>query len=94
VSKTELPRDSRGEDLDYDRLISTLESVVGESVVVRLSTREVEGDRSLNVASAWRYAGDCRGATADRREPPDQLLLTLDNRAYVEQWVETQGGNI
>lgn len=51
MSTTELPHDTPEEDLDYDRLISTLESVVGNSVVVRLSTREVEGDRSLNVAS-------------------------------------------
>jgi hypothetical protein len=51
VGKAQLPRDVRGVDLDYDRLISTLESVIGEPVVVRFSTRDAERDGSMNVAS-------------------------------------------
>jgi hypothetical protein len=62
VSKFELPRQADRESLDFGRLISTLNLIDGECVVVRLSTREEpEGDRSPGVAS---IVGDLRQVPA------------------------------
>jgi hypothetical protein len=87
VSKTELPRDTRGEDLDYDRLISTLESVVGESVVVRLSTPAVEGDLSLNVAS---IVGQLRHEVPARYEDHEFSI----GSPYAERYPEHLAGGV
>ncbi|MGC9221988.1 MAG: hypothetical protein ACP5H2_11675 [Solirubrobacteraceae bacterium] len=51
MGKTDLPRETRRETLDYGRLITTLDSIDGESVVVRLSTRKAHGEASPGVAS-------------------------------------------
>ena len=101
-----MPRDTPGQNLDYGRLISTLESVVGESVVVRLSTRELEGDRSLNVAS---IVGELRHEVPARYEDhefsigspyatryPEQLaggVLFLNEQTFQSATLTTFDGN-
>ena len=106
MSRTELPRDTPEEDLDYHRLISTLESVVGDPVVVRLSTREVEGGHSLNVAS---IVGELRHHVPARYEDhefsigspypdryPEHLaggVLFLNKRTFQSATLTTFDGN-
>lgn len=51
MGKTDLPRETRREVLDYGQLIATLDSIEGESVVVRLSTPDAHGEASPGVAS-------------------------------------------
>jgi hypothetical protein len=87
VSKTELPRDIRAENLDYSGLMSTLELVVGESVVVRLSTREPAGDRSLNVAS---IVGELRHEVPARYEDHEFSI----GSPYAERYPEHLAGGV
>ena len=87
VGETELPRDIRGEDLDYGRLISTLELHVGQCVVVRLSTREAEADRSLNVAS---IVGELRHEVPARYEGHEFSI----GSPYADRYPEHLGGGV
>jgi hypothetical protein len=51
VTKTDLPRDARQEPLDYDRLVSTLDLIDGEPVIVRIASREGDNVNTAGVAS-------------------------------------------
>jgi hypothetical protein len=46
-----LPRDARQTPLDYSRLVSTLDMIDGEPVIVRLSSREADNESTAGVAS-------------------------------------------
>jgi hypothetical protein len=65
VGKTDLPQETRREALDYGRLITTLDSIDGESVVVRLSMRETHGEASPGLAS---IVGEIRHQVPSRYE--------------------------
>jgi hypothetical protein len=51
VAKTDLPREVRREPLDYNRLISTLDVIDGEPVIVRIASREADDESTAGVAS-------------------------------------------
>ncbi|HXO08197.1 MAG TPA: hypothetical protein VN880_09195 [Solirubrobacteraceae bacterium] len=51
MAKTDLPREVPREPLDYNRLISTLGMIDGESVVVKLIPREADREPTPGVAS-------------------------------------------
>jgi hypothetical protein len=51
VSRADLPREVQNQPLDYDRLIMTLDIVVGESVIVRLSARGDDDPAGSGLAS-------------------------------------------
>jgi hypothetical protein len=51
VAKTDLPREARQKPLDYNRLVSTLDMIDGEPVIVRLSSREADNESTAGVAS-------------------------------------------
>jgi hypothetical protein len=51
VAKTDLPREARQRPLDYNRLVSTLDMIDGEPVIVRLSSREADNESTAGVAS-------------------------------------------
>jgi hypothetical protein len=46
-----LPREVRQEPLDYNRLVSTLDLIDGEPVIVRLASREADNEFTAGVAS-------------------------------------------
>ena len=51
MAKTDLPREARQTPLDYNRLVSTLDMIDGEPVIVRLSSREADDESTAGVAS-------------------------------------------
>lgn len=51
MAKTDLPREARQRPLDYNRLVSTLDMIDGEPVIVRLSSREADNDSTAGAAS-------------------------------------------
>jgi hypothetical protein len=51
VAKTDLPREAYQEPLDYNGLISTLDMIDGESVIVRLTAGAADGESVSGVAS-------------------------------------------
>jgi hypothetical protein len=51
VNKADLPRDARQKPLDYNRLVSTLDMIDGEPVIVRLASREADNESTAGVAS-------------------------------------------
>lgn len=51
MAKTDLPREAHRKPLDYDRLVSTLEMIDGEPVIVRLSPREADSEPVSGAAS-------------------------------------------
>jgi hypothetical protein len=51
VGKTDLPREARQKPLDYNRLVSTLDMIDGEPVIVRFSSREADNQSTASVAS-------------------------------------------
>lgn len=51
VTKTDLPREVRQKPLDYKRLVSTLDMIEGESVIVRLASREADNVSTAGVVS-------------------------------------------
>jgi hypothetical protein len=51
VTRTDLPREVRQEPLDYNRLVSTLDLIDGEPVIVRLAWREADNESTAGVAS-------------------------------------------
>jgi hypothetical protein len=51
VTKTDLPREVRQRPLDYSRLVSTLDMIDGEPVIVRLSSRDADHESTAGVAS-------------------------------------------
>jgi hypothetical protein len=46
-----LPREARQKPLDYNRLVSTLDMIDGEPVIVRLSSREADNESTAGAAS-------------------------------------------
>jgi hypothetical protein len=50
VTKRDLPREAR-QELDYHRLVSTLDMIDGEPVIVRLASREADNEFTAGVAS-------------------------------------------
>jgi hypothetical protein len=50
VAKSDLPREAR-QELDYPRLVSTLDMIDGEPVIVRLASREADNQSTAGVAS-------------------------------------------
>jgi hypothetical protein len=51
VAKTDLPREARQKPLDYNRLVSTLDMIDGEPVIVRLASREADNESTAGLAS-------------------------------------------
>lgn len=51
VSRTDLPREVCQKPLDYKQLVSTLDMVEGEPVIVRLASRESDNANTAGVAS-------------------------------------------
>jgi hypothetical protein len=51
VTRTDLPREVRQEPLDYNRLVSTLDMIDGEPVIVRLASREADNANTAGIAS-------------------------------------------
>lgn len=51
MAKTDLPREARQKPLDYNWLVSTLDMIDGEPVIVRLSSREADNESTGGVAS-------------------------------------------
>jgi hypothetical protein len=51
VAKTDLPREAGRKPLDYNRLISTLDLIDGEVVIVRLTPREADNESISGTAS-------------------------------------------
>ena len=51
MAKTDLPREAAREPLDYNRLISTLDLIDGEPVIVRLTPREADRESISGAAS-------------------------------------------
>jgi hypothetical protein len=51
VAKTDLPREACRKPLDYDQLISTLDLIDGEPVIVRLTPREADRESISGAAS-------------------------------------------
>jgi hypothetical protein len=51
VAKTDLPREACRKPLDYDQLISPLDLIDGEPVIVRLTPREGDRESISGVAS-------------------------------------------
>jgi hypothetical protein len=51
VGKTDLPREARQTPLDYNRLVSTLDMIDCEPVIVRFSSREADNQSTAGVAS-------------------------------------------
>ena len=87
VGKEVLPREARGVDLDYDRLISTLESVLGEFVVVRFSTRDVDRGGPTNLVS---IVGELRHEVPARYEDHEFSVGT----PYAERYPEHVAGGV
>ena len=46
-----MPREVHQEPLDYNRLVSTLDMVDGELVIVRLASREADNESTAGIAS-------------------------------------------
>jgi hypothetical protein len=51
VSKNDLPREAGQQPLDYSQLVSTLELIEGECVIVRITSRETDDGSTAGVAS-------------------------------------------
>jgi hypothetical protein len=51
VAKSDLPREACHEPLDYNRLVSTLDMLDGEQIIVRLSSREADNESTAGAAS-------------------------------------------
>jgi hypothetical protein len=51
VAKTDLPREASPKPLDYNQLVSTLDMIDGEPVIVRLTPREADGESISGTAS-------------------------------------------
>jgi hypothetical protein len=51
VARTDLPRETRHQPLDYDGLIAVLETVDGEGVVVQINSRGINGGLPPGAAS-------------------------------------------
>jgi hypothetical protein len=51
VAKTDLPREACRKPLDYNRLVSTLDMIDGEPVIVRLTPRGADGESISGTAS-------------------------------------------
>jgi hypothetical protein len=65
VTKTDLPRETSRESLDYNRVISTLDMIDGEFVVVTLIPRGADRDATPGAAS---IIGELRHQVAARYE--------------------------
>ncbi len=105
MAKTDLPRETWRESLDYDRLISTLDMVDGELVVVRLSPRADPDSRS----GAASIIGELRHQVPARYEGhefsigspypdryPEQLaggVLFIDEGTFESATLTTLDGN-
>jgi hypothetical protein len=63
VAKQDRPREVTRLPLDYGRLVSTLDAVEGESVIVRLSSREDDNESTAGIAS---IVGEIRHETRAR----------------------------
>lgn len=106
MAKTDLPRETRREALDYGQLVATLVLVEGESVVVRLSAREAHGERPQGVASIVgqmrhqvpsRYEGDEFSIGSPYPDHyPEHLaggVLFLDQETFESATLTTFDGN-
>jgi hypothetical protein len=51
VAKSDLPREVGQRSLDYAQLVSTLEMIDGERVIVRIASRETDDESTAGVAS-------------------------------------------
>ena len=51
MTKTDLPREARQQPLDYIQLVSTLDMIDGELVIVRLASCEADHESTAGVAS-------------------------------------------
>jgi hypothetical protein len=51
VAKNDLPRGVGQQSLDYAQLVSTLEMIDGERVIVRIASRETDNESTAGVAS-------------------------------------------
>ncbi len=51
MTKNDLPREVRQKPLDYKRLVSALDMIDGEPVIVRLASREADDVNTAGVAS-------------------------------------------
>jgi hypothetical protein len=71
VAKSDLPREIDRQTLDYDRLISTLETVDGTTVVVRLTARAEPGCAS----GAASIIGELRRQQGPGRFEGDEFSL-------------------
>ncbi len=65
VTRTDLPREIRQQPLDYDQLVSTLDLIDGETVIVRLASREADNENTAGMAS---IVGELRRQTSARFE--------------------------
>ena len=63
--KTDLPREVRQEPLNDEQLVSTLELIDGETVIVRLASREADNANTAGMAS---IVGELRHQTPARYE--------------------------
>lgn len=50
MARTDLPREACRKPLDYNRLISTLDMIDGEPVIVRLTPREADRESMSGAA--------------------------------------------
>ena len=51
MAKTDLPREAYREPLDYNPLVSTLDMIDGEPVIVRLASGEADNESTAGVVS-------------------------------------------
>jgi hypothetical protein len=106
VAKTDLPQEACRDPLDYDQLISTLDMIDGESVVVRLSPREADRESMSGAAS---IVGELRHQVPARYEGhefsigspypdryPEHLaggILFINERTFENATLTTFDGN-
>jgi hypothetical protein len=87
VSKSELPRETQRQPLDYLALISTLDAVSGEPVVVTVRPREADQDRSAQGVS---IVGELRHEVSARYEDHEFSI----GSPYAERYPEHLAGGV
>lgn len=87
VTRTDLPREVRHEALDCRRLVSTLDLIDGESVIVRLASREFDDDSTAGIAS---IVGEFRHQVPSRYEGHEYAI----GNPYPDRSPESLAGGI
>jgi hypothetical protein len=82
-----LPREVRQEPLDYNRLVSTLNLIDGESVIVRIASREADNVNTAGVAS---IVGELKQQMPARYEGHEFSI----GSPYAERYPEHLAGGI